>query len=73
MPAIRPYIIKPIWEQFRALLPERKTDHPLGCHRQRISDRVVFEKLVEILVFGCASSGGSPTRDARRARCVEKA
>jgi transposase len=54
VPAIQPYIIKPIWEQFRALLPERKTDHPLGCHRQRIPDHVVFEKLVEILVFGCA-------------------
>ena len=54
MPAIQPYIIEPIWEQFRVLLPERKTDHPLGCHRQRIPDRVVFEKLVEILVFGCA-------------------
>jgi transposase len=29
-------------------------DHPLGCHRPRIPDRVVFEKLVQILVFGCA-------------------
>ena len=29
-------------------------DHPLGCHRPRISDRVVFGKLVQILVFGCA-------------------
>ena len=28
-------------------------DHPLGCHRPRIPDRVVFEKLVEDLVFGC--------------------
>ena len=54
MPALQPYIIEPIWEQFSALLPERKTDHPLGCHRPRIPDRVVFEKLVEILVFGCA-------------------
>ncbi len=54
MPAIQPYIIEPIWEQFAALLPERKTDHPLGCHRSRIPDRVVFEKLVEVLVFGCA-------------------
>ena len=54
MPAIRPYIIEPIWEQFSALLPERKTNHPLGCHRPRIPDRVVFEKLVEVLVFGCA-------------------
>ena len=54
MPAIPPYIIEPIWEQFCALLPERKIDHPLGCHRPRIPDRVVFEKLVEVLVFGCA-------------------
>ena len=54
MPAIQPYIIEPIWEQFRALLPERKVDHPLGCHRPRIPDYVVFEKLVEVLIFGCA-------------------
>jgi transposase len=53
MPAV-PYIIDPIWEQFCALLPERKTDHPLGCHRARIPDRVVFEKLLQVLVFGCA-------------------
>ncbi len=54
MPALPPYLIEPIWEQFEALLPERKVDHPLGCHRGRIPDRVVFGKLVEILVFGCA-------------------
>jgi transposase len=27
--------------------------HPLGCHRRRIPDRVVFDKLVQVLVFGC--------------------
>ena len=54
MPALPPYIIEPIWQQFSALLPEHKTDHPLGCHRSRIPERVVFEKLVQILVFGCA-------------------
>ena len=54
MPALPPYIIEPILEQFCALLPEHETDHPLGCHRRRIPDRVVFEKLVQILVFGCA-------------------
>jgi len=54
VPAIPPYIIDPVWEQFSALLPERKVDHPLGCHRSRIPDRVVFEKLVQVLVFGCA-------------------
>ena len=36
------------------MLPERRTDHPLGCHRSRIPERVVFEKLVQVLVFGCA-------------------
>ena len=54
MPALPPYLIEPIWEQFRALLPERKTNHPLGCHRSRIPERIVFEKLLEVLVFGCA-------------------
>lgn len=54
MPAVPPYIIEPIFQQFRALLPERKMSHPLGCHRPRIPDRVVFEKLVQVLVFGCA-------------------
>jgi len=54
VPAIQPYIIEPIWEQFRALLPQRESDHPLGCHRPRIPDWVVFEKLIQILVFGCA-------------------
>lgn len=54
MPALPPYLIEPIWQQFSALLPEHHTDHPLGCHRSRIPERVVFEKLVQILVFGCA-------------------
>jgi transposase len=54
VPALPPYIIEPIWEQFTALLPEREINHPLGCHRSRIPDRVVFEKLVQVLVFGCA-------------------
>src|ERR671921_587915 len=54
VPALPPYLIEPIWQQFSALIPERRTSHPLGCHRPRIPDRVVFEKLVQILVFGCA-------------------
>ena len=54
MPALPPYLIEPIWQQFSALLPEREVYHPLGCHRPRIPDRVVFDKLVQVLVFGCA-------------------
>jgi transposase len=54
VPALPPYLIEPIWQQFSALLTEREVNHPLGCHRPRIPDRVVFDKLVEVLVFGCA-------------------
>jgi hypothetical protein len=70
VPALEPYLIEPIWQQFKALLPEHETDHPLGCHRSRIPERVVFGKLVEVLVFGCAYERGSPTPHARRAPCV---
>ena len=70
MPALQTYIIEPIWEQFCALLPERDVDHPLGCHRTRVPDRVIFEKLVQVLVFGCASTGGSPTKVVLRPPCV---
>ncbi len=53
MPALRTYIFEPMWYQFAALLPELIVYHPLGCHRSRVPDRVVFEKLVQVLVFGC--------------------
>lgn len=54
MPAVSSSVIEPIWVQFSALLPVREVTHPLGCHRRRIPDRVVFDKLVQVLVFGCA-------------------
>ena len=54
MPALLRTSSSPSGQQFEALLPERRTDHPLGCHRSRISERVVFEKLVQALVFGRA-------------------
>jgi hypothetical protein len=42
VPALPPYLIEPIWQQFSALLTERKTNHPLGCHRSgRDRDTVV--------------------------------
>jgi transposase len=54
VPAVPSSIIEPMWDQFAALLPIREVAHPLGCHRQRIADRIVFDKLVQVLVFGCA-------------------
>jgi transposase len=38
---------------FPALLPPRQDRHPLGCHRPRIDDRIVLDKIVQALVFGC--------------------
>jgi transposase len=52
--AIPSSIIEPVWDQFAALLPAHEVDHPLGCHRPRIPNRLVFDKLVQVLVFGCA-------------------
>jgi transposase len=53
MPAISSCILEPLWEQFATLLPTRQVHHPLGCHRQRLPDRIIFDKLVQVLVFGC--------------------
>jgi transposase len=52
VPAVPSCILDPLREQFLALLPAHIDEHPLGCHRPRIDDAVVFDKLVEALVFG---------------------
>lgn len=54
MPAVPSSVIDPLWNQFAALIPERHVTHPWGCHRPRIADRVVFDKLIQVLVFGVA-------------------
>jgi len=54
MPALPSSLTEPIGAQLGALLPPRQVVHPLGCLRPRIPDRVVFDKLVEALVFGAA-------------------
>lgn len=54
MPALAVSVMAPLWEQVAALIPVAVDPHPLGCHRPRIADRIVFEKLVQVLVLGCA-------------------
>ena len=57
MPAVPSWLLEPLWDQFSALLPDRPAydpSHPLGCHRPRISDRLIFEKLIQVLRFGCS-------------------
>jgi transposase len=71
VPAVPSCILDPLREQFLALLPARQVVHPLGCHRPRIADAVVFDKLVEALVFGAgyeriADAGCSATTMRRR-------
>jgi transposase len=71
VPAIPSCILEPLWDQFAALLPPRVDTHPLGCHRPRIPDRLVFDKLIQVLVFGCgyrriADQGCSATTLRRR-------
>ncbi len=48
-------LIEPLWVEFAALLPARPEidpAHPLGRHRRRIPDRVVFEHVLSALVHG---------------------
>jgi hypothetical protein len=55
VPVLPSWLTEPLWNQFIALLPERPAyapTHPLGCHRPRISDRVVFDKMLQLLRFG---------------------
>ena len=73
MPVLPVCILRPLWDQFAALLPERPAvapTHPLGCHRARVPDRVVFEHVIEALVHGSGyeriASAGCSDRTIRR-------
>lgn len=61
MPALPLFIMDPLWSQFEALIPPIVDEHPWGCHRPRIPDRVVFDKLVQVLVLGASYAKISDT------------
>jgi len=54
VPAVPAFLIEPLWYQFQSLVPEVVDAHPKGGHRPRIPDRVVFDKLIQVLVLGAA-------------------
>ena len=54
MRALDPEIANVIWVAIEALLPTRKDTHPLGCHRQRKSDRDCFDVMLVRLATGCS-------------------
>ena len=55
MPALPSSLIESLWDQFAALIPHHVDTHPLGCHRPRIADRIVFDKLLQVLVLGAGA------------------
>jgi len=56
VPAVPSCLLEPIWVEFGALIGEERPPfspaHPLGCHRRRVPDRLVFEHVVAALVHG---------------------
>src|SRR3954467_12739175 len=75
MPAVPSSLLEPIWVEFAAAVgtderPEFDPSHPLGCHRRRIADRVVFEHLLQALVHGSGyeriATGACSDRTIRR-------
>jgi len=56
MPAMPSCLLESIWVEFCALIggerPAFDPGYPLGCHRRRVPDRVVFEHVVAALVRG---------------------
>jgi transposase len=74
MLALNPVVVDAVWQSFAAYLPKRgHTNHPLGCHRPRRSDRDCFEAILFRLVTGCSwdvagrlGKGGETTLRRRR-------
>lgn len=55
MRALDPLVCDPVWAAIEPLLPPPRTDeHPLGCHRRRVSDRDCFDAILVRLVTGCS-------------------
>jgi hypothetical protein len=74
VPVVPSCLLEPVWGEFCALIggerPPFDPAHPLGCHRRRVRDRVVFEHVVAALVHGSGyervASPGCSDRTIRR-------
>jgi len=54
MRALDPEVVEAIWRAVEPLIPVREVSHPLGCHRQRASDRACFAVMLVRLATGCS-------------------
>ena len=52
MRALEPEVVDVIWQTIEPLLPDRVDEHPLGCHRPRVPDRLCFWGILIRLVTG---------------------
>lgn len=54
MRALEEEVVDVIWKTIEPLIPDPPDTHPLGCHRQRIPDRLCFWGMLIRLVTGCS-------------------
>jgi transposase len=54
MRALEPEVVDAIWATIEPLLPVPDDHHPLGCHRQRVPDRLCFRGILIRLVTGAS-------------------
>ena len=54
MRALDPEVVDAVWAAVEPLVPVVVDDHPLGCHRPRVADRVCFRGMLIRLVTGCS-------------------
>jgi hypothetical protein len=50
VPALPWSILEPLWCRSRRRCPPARSPNPLGYHRPRIPDRIIFDKLTQLLV-----------------------
>ena len=54
MRPLDPEVVDAVWDQLRDLPPEPVDEHPLGCHRRRVDNRVCFRGILIRLSTGCS-------------------
>jgi transposase len=54
MRALDPEVVDAVWAAIEPRLSAPTDEHPLGCHRPRVPNRICFEGILIRLVTGCA-------------------
>jgi transposase len=54
MRALEPEVVEVVWQTIEPLLPVAADEHPLGCHRPRVPDRLCFWGILVRLVTGAS-------------------